>query len=129
MAFGVVPDFGPGCLLVYGRIRRVRELLQQNIAVGIGGYDLFSSGDRAGHAASAFRKDEFCAKGEERFAPLNAHGLRHCQGKRDSSGGGHESQSNSCVAACLLDDLLGGPRSPRFSASQIMAAPMRHFTE
>jgi hypothetical protein len=25
--------------------------------------------------------------------------------------------------------LLAGPSSPRFSASQIIAAPMRHFTE
>ena len=54
-AVGVVPDLRAGGLLVDRGIGGVLELLQQHVALGIGGRDLLGLGDRAAHALRRLR--------------------------------------------------------------------------
>ena len=97
---------GPGRRLVDRRVGRVLELLQQHVALGIGGDDLLGLGDRAVHALRALGEHELGAVGDEQLAPLDAHRLGHGQRERVAARRGDEGERDAGVAAGRLDDLL-----------------------
>jgi len=106
LAVGVVPDFRAGSLFVDGGVGGILELLQQNVVLRIGGGDFFGLGDRAVHAFGAFGQHQRGAECNQQFAPLDAHGFRHGQGKRDAARGGDKGQRNAGVSAGRFDELL-----------------------
>jgi hypothetical protein len=61
----------------------------------------------------------------QQFSPFEAHDLGHGQDKPVLLGGAHQGQGNAGIAAGGPCDRASGERRPRFSASRIMAAPMR----
>ncbi len=95
-------------------IRRVFELVHQNVALGVGGRHLFGFGDGAGHPLGPGGEDQVGAEGLEDLAPLEAHRVGHGQGNGNAAGGGDEGEGDAGVAAGRLDDLLAGGEQPLF---------------
>ena len=98
LAVGVVPDLGAGGGQVNGRVGRVVELLQ-DVAVGRLFQDLVGLGDGALHAVGAGGEHDLRAVGEQRHAPLQAHGLRHGEDDLVALDRGHKRQRDAGVAA------------------------------
>ena len=109
LAVGVVPDLGAGGLHVNGRVGRVVELLQ-DVAVRRLRKNFLGLGDGALHAVGAGREHNLRAEGQQRNAPLEAHGLRHGEDDFVALDRGHKSQRDAGVAAGGLNEhgLAGG---------------------
>ena len=111
------------------RIGRVLELLQQHVALGIGSDNLFRLSDGALHTRRAFGEDQVGSECAQHLLTFHRHGLGHHQRDGIPARRRDKRQRDAGVAAGGLDQFLAGPSSPRFSASQIMEAPIRSFTE
>ena len=109
-AVGVVPNFRPRRRFVDGGIRGIAELLQQHVTAGLRRLDFLSLGDRAAHAARALGQHQLRAVGDQQFAPLEAHRIRHGQRQRNISRGGDEGERDAGVAAGRFDQLLAGTK-------------------
>ena len=99
---GVPPDLLGGGAPVDGRVRRVRELLEDD-AVRDLGVEFLGLGDGAAHALRAFGQDEFGTEDLEELASFKAHRLRHGQHQLQTPRGGHEGQRDAGVPAGRFD--------------------------
>ena len=63
-------------------VRRIFELLQQHVAMGLGGDHLLGPLDRSAHAERAVGEDDFRAQQLQHFPALERHGLGHQQRHR-----------------------------------------------
>ncbi len=94
---------GPVVCQVDGRVGGVVELLQ-NVAVGRLVQDLLGLGDGALHAVGSGREHDLRAVGQQRNAPLQAHGLRHGEDNFVALYRGHKGQRDAGVAAGGFDE-------------------------
>ena len=78
VAAGVVPDFLCRRAAVNVGIGEVLELLRHD-SVGRGPHQFFRGRDRALHATSGRRQNDFSAEERQHFAPLDRHRFRHHQ--------------------------------------------------
>src|SRR5579875_2747027 len=97
-AFGVVPYLWSSGSVMYRGICRIIKLLQ-HVAVGCAFQNLLRLCNRAFHARSAGRQDEFCAKTQQQNAALNGHGLWHGEDELVSFDGSSQRQSDAGVSA------------------------------
>ena len=110
-------------------IGRIIELLQ-HVAVGSIRQNLFGFHNGACHTARTGCKHDFGAKGEQKNAPFQTHGVGHDDDQLVALHGGDKGQADSSVAAGWLDEhrFARVESSRHFSASSIMLTPMRSFT-
>ena len=95
------------------RVRRILELLQQNVAIRRRRRDRLRLRHRAGHPARAVGEDQPGPVGREQLAPLDAHGFGHRQREGVAAGGRDEGERDARVAAGGLDQLLArGQHAP-----------------
>ena len=76
---GILPNLGTGGLEVDFRIRRILELLQQNVATGIGRHHFLGLRDGALHSGRTVGEDQVGAKSAQDPAPLHRECFRHDQ--------------------------------------------------
>ena len=111
----VLPNLRASRLKVNRRVRRVLELLQQHVVVGVRSLDLFRFFDGNTHPASSRRQYQLCSKSLQHFAPLDRHRLRHRQRDRDPPRRRHKGQRNPRIARSRLHKFLAQPeQSLRF---------------
>ena len=112
-------NLGVGRVVELLRHPRVRRLF----------HELLGARDGAFHALGAGREHELRAEHREQRAPLERHRLGHREDELVAFGRRDERQRDAGVAARRLDDhgVLVRAR-PRFSASSIIAMPIRSFT-
>jgi hypothetical protein len=108
-------------------IRRIGKLLQhdaiRNLLV-----QFLGLGNRAFHALRALGQNEFRAENLQQLAPLRAHGFGHGQNQFQTRERRDERQRDAGVAAGRFDQDGVFVDAPDFSASSIIATPMRSLT-
>ena len=112
-AAGVVPDFGARRRLVNSRVRRILELLQENVPIRRRRRDRLRLCHRRRHPARALGQDQPGPVGREQLAALDAHGFGHRQRQRVAARGRDEGERDARVPAGGLDQLLArGQHAP-----------------
>ncbi|CQR22230.1 Uncharacterised protein [Yersinia enterocolitica] len=95
---GVFPDFWASGLFVNFRVCWVTELLQDNIAIWVGGLNFFRFGYRPFHPLSTFGQHQIGTQCFEQFTALNTHGFRHGQGQFITARGCNKCQCDAGIA-------------------------------
>ena len=89
---------------------------------------LLRPGDGPRHAQPALGQHHLGPIGQQELTPLLAHGVRHDDDGPVTPGGGHQCQTDACVARGGLDDDQEPDfRMPRASPSSSMDLAMRSF--
>ena len=81
------------------RVRRVAELLQQQVFFRIAGDDLFRFLDCALHAFRTFGQHQIGAQRFQQLTAFNTHGFRHGQRQFVTASGGDVGQSDTRITA------------------------------
>jgi hypothetical protein len=85
-------------------VRRVLELLHEQVLVRLGRGEFLGLRDRSLHALRPGGQHEFRTERDQHFAPLHAHRLGHRQHALVAAGCRRERERNPGIAAGRLDD-------------------------
>src|SRR6267142_1801747 len=99
----LLPDLGRGTELVRQRVRRVRVLIDVDVAVRIRGGSSLRFADRAIRSLEGIGEDELCTKRAGDALPLERYLVRHAELERMTANGADHRERDTGVAARRIE--------------------------